>query len=61
MVKRNKQHIKTKILQSKNSWKYKHKSGNGLKSADLHDPEKNLEKDFVLTGVHLFPQDDILT
>ena len=61
MVKRNKQHIKTKILQSKNSGKYKHKSGNGLKSADLHDPKKNLEKDFALTGVHLFPQDDILT
>ena len=61
MVKRDKQYTKTKILQSKNSGKYKHKSGNGLKSVDLHDSKKNLEKDFVLTGVHLFPQDDILT
>ena len=61
MVKREKQHTKTKILQSKNSGKYKHKSGNGLKSVDLHDPKKNLEKDFALTGAYLFPQDDILT
>lgn len=61
MVKQDKQHTKTKILQSKNSGKYKHKSGNGLKSVDLHDPKKNLEKNFMLTGVHLFPQDDILT
>ena len=61
MVKQDKQYAKTKILQSKNSGKYKHKSGNGLKSTDLHDPKKNLEKDFVLTEVHLFPQDDILT
>lgn len=61
MVKRDKQYTKTKILQSKNSGKYKHKSGNGLKSADLHDPKKNLEKDFALTGAYLFPQDDILT
>ena len=61
MVKRDKQHTKTKILQSKNSGKYKHKSGIGLKSVDLHDPKKNLEKDFALTGACLFPQDDILT
>ena len=61
MVKQDKQYAKTKILQSKNSGNYKHKSGNGLKSTDLHDPKKNLEKDFVLTEVHLFPQDDILT
>ena len=61
MVKQDKQRTKTKILQSKNSGKYKYKSGNGLKSTDLHDPKKNLEKDFALTGAYLFPQDDILT
>ena len=31
-----------------------------LRSKDLGDPNRNLEKDFVLKG-HFFPQDDIFS
>ena len=54
-----KQGTRRGLLRAENAGVYDRKgSTKFLRSVDLKDPPRNLEKDFVLKG-HFFPQDDI--